>query len=349
MLHHDPETKQHMPQQVELNTISSAFLSLSTITHNLHKYLRERIGYGITQGELIKSPSLETVPELFAKAHRTFGEKGQTILFIGQANERNIADQKHLEHRLWETYGVPVTRKTLTELGAVAKSLVNEAGDLVVDGQVVSVVYYRAGYTPNDYPTDAEWQAREEIERSSAIKCPNIGHHLVGAKKIQQVMYNREVLRKFVESDQQVDDLMSIFTGLYGLEKGVNDDIIQEAIDDTRGYVLKPQREGGGNLLHSEEMKKMLSEKLDEEGNRDKYILMKRISPQPFETAILRSGEIKRGECIAELGTFGLFLGNGKEQVVNECGGYLLRTKMARDEDGGVASGIASMDSLALI
>jgi glutathione synthetase len=348
MLHHDAETKQHTPQQVELNTISSAFLSLTTLTHNLHKYLRARLGVGINPGELIKSQSIESVPELFAKAHRVFGEKGNVILFIGQPNERNIADQKHFEHRLWENHGIPVIRKTLTQLGTIADILVDSNRDLVVEGQIVSVVYYRAGYTPNDYPTDAEWKARSEIERSTAIKCPNIGYHLVGAKKIQQVMYNRQILGQFVDNDEQVDDLMSIFTGLYGLEKGVNDHIIQEAMEKHGDYVLKPQREGGGNLIHSDEMKKVLAEKLDQEGNREKYILMKRICPQPFHTAILRSGEIKRGECVSELGTFGLYLGNGQEQVVNECGGYLLRTKMAHDEDGGVASGIASMDSLAL-
>ncbi len=34
----------------------------------------------------------------------------------------------------------------------------------------VSVAYFRAGYTPVDYPTDAEWAARLLIEQSVAIK-----------------------------------------------------------------------------------------------------------------------------------------------------------------------------------
>lgn len=33
-------------------------------------------------------------------------------------------------------------------------------GRLRVDGAEVAVAYFRAGYSPNDYPTDVEWKAR---------------------------------------------------------------------------------------------------------------------------------------------------------------------------------------------
>ena len=46
---------------------------------------------------------------------------------------------------------------------------------LYLDGtDQVSVVYFRAGYGPGDYPTDKEWEARKMIELSWAIKCPNV-------------------------------------------------------------------------------------------------------------------------------------------------------------------------------
>ena len=64
----------------------------------------------------------------------------------------------------------------------------------------VVVAYFRAGYTPNDYTSDEEacWAARLKIERSTAIKCPDIGLHLAGTKKIQQVLYNKTVLARCV-------------------------------------------------------------------------------------------------------------------------------------------------------
>jgi Eukaryotic glutathione synthase len=67
------------------------------------------------------------------------------------------------------------------------------------EGEVlVSVAYYRAGYTPDDYPTDIEWSARETIENSLATKCPTIGYQLAGTKKIQQVLCEENVLEKFL-------------------------------------------------------------------------------------------------------------------------------------------------------
>jgi hypothetical protein len=39
-------------------------------------------------------------------------------------------------------------------------------------GREVSVVYFRAGYAPADYPGEAEWAARMALERSAAVKCP---------------------------------------------------------------------------------------------------------------------------------------------------------------------------------
>lgn len=55
-----------------------------------------------------------------------------------------------------------------------------------INGNTVSVFYLRAGYTPDDYPTADEWQAREMMEQCSAVSCPSVAYQLVGAKKIQQ-------------------------------------------------------------------------------------------------------------------------------------------------------------------
>ena len=55
-----------------------------------------------------------------------------------------------------------------------------------IGGRVVSVFYLRAGYSPDDYPGQAEWAGREAMESCSAISCPSVAYQLVGAKKIQQ-------------------------------------------------------------------------------------------------------------------------------------------------------------------
>ena len=78
-------------------------------------------------------------------------------------------------------------RRSLGELNRTAELQSHTASDgtaarrLVLDGAVeVSVVYYRAGYTPDDYPSEAQWDARLLVERSAAVKCPSIDYHLTG-------------------------------------------------------------------------------------------------------------------------------------------------------------------------
>ena len=80
------------------------------------------------------------------------------------------------------------------------------------------MAYFRAGYTPDDYPADAEWEGRLLIERSFAVKCPSIGQHLAGTKKVQQVLADPAMLARFV-SPEQAAGLSSCFAGLHGLDE----------------------------------------------------------------------------------------------------------------------------------
>lgn len=52
-------------------------------------------------------------------------------------------------------------RASLTDVSV--RGEVNEEGILFFDGLEVALVYFRAGYTPDDYPGEAEWRARRCI------------------------------------------------------------------------------------------------------------------------------------------------------------------------------------------
>lgn len=111
---------------------------------------------------------------------------------------------------------------------------------------------------------------------------------------------------------------------------------------------MKPQREGGGNLIANEEMVKALNTMPEEE--RANYILMRRIIPVPTSTACLRDSKITwLTEAITEFGVFTLFVGKPGSEIVNEYGGWLLRSKDQSLEDGGVAAGRAVLDSPLLV
>ena len=55
----------------------------------------------------------------------------------------------------------------------------------------ISVIYFRAGYSPSDYKCDEDWDTRLKIELSRSIKCPNIAYHLAGTKKSSKFFANQ--------------------------------------------------------------------------------------------------------------------------------------------------------------
>ena len=45
------------------------------------------------------------------------------------------------------------------------------------------------------------------------------------------------------------------------------------------------------------------------------------------------------GECVCELGVYGIFVGSGQSASLNEPAGHLLRKKLLGTDEGGVAAG----------
>lgn len=88
------------------------------------------------------------------------------------------------------------------------------------DGHEVAFVYYRCGYSPEQYSSSdgCEWDARLNIERSRAIKCPSINYHLAGTKKVQQLLSQPGVLEELFDDVDKVKQLKACFTGLYSLD-----------------------------------------------------------------------------------------------------------------------------------
>ncbi|KAG6585763.1 Glutathione synthetase, chloroplastic, partial [Cucurbita argyrosperma subsp. sororia] len=219
-------------------------------------------------------------------------------------------------------------------------------GTLLVDGQAVAVVYFRAGYTPIDYPSETEWAARLLVEQSSAVKCPSISYHLAGTKKIQQELAKPNVLERFLDNKGDIAKIRRCFAGLWSLD---DKDIVRKAIEAPDLFVMKPQREGGGNNIYGDDVRKTLV-RLQKEGNVEDaaYILMQRIFPSVYPTIFVRDGICHKDHAISELGIFGAYLRNKDKVIVNDQCGYLMRTKVSSSNEGGVAAGFAVLDSIYL-
>ncbi|CAC9469423.1 putative glutathione synthetase [Leishmania infantum JPCM5] len=249
----------------------------------------------------------------------------------------------------------------------------------VVDKKyVVAVAYFRSTYVPKDLPTETAWQTRERIEESNAVKCPSVPYHLMTFKKMQQLMSNvSEVLAPVsFDGDQQKaaalaehfvpqyslneDEYARLATNRQRIDEGkvINDPEhwIADAVLRPERYVLKPQLEGGGNLIAGEPMQRMLRDVTSDDPVykkiRREYILMRKID-YPVATGVFfqrnRIHVLERNAC-SEVGIFGVILSSDANgYIINQAAGSLVRTKPADVTDGGVVAGVAALDSVQII
>ncbi|XP_009335641.2 glutathione synthetase, chloroplastic [Pyrus x bretschneideri] len=340
----DEETKQLL--QIEMNTISASFPGLGCLVSDLHRSLLNHYGesLGLDSKRVPNNPAATRFVEALAKAWIEYNNPRAVILFVVQPEERNMYDQHWLSALLKERHNVSTLRRTLAEIDAEGE--LQPDGTLVVGGQEVAIVYFRVGYAPIHYPSESEWRARLLMEQSSAIKCPSISYHLVGTKKIQQELAKPNVLERFLDDKEDIAKLRKCFAGLWSLD---DSDIVKKAIESPGLFVMKPQREGGGNNIYGTDVREALT-RLQKEGSEADaaYILMQRIFPTASHTFLMREGVCYKDDTISELGVYGAYLRNKDKVILNDQCGYLMRTKVSSSDEGGVAAGFAVLDSLYL-
>lgn len=344
---HEPTSRM---LQVELNTIASSFGCLSTQVSKLHRFMLGRAGFQEEElaTMLPENNAMDNIVDGLAAAVFAHGHRDKVMVMVVQPGEQNSFDQQWLQLRLWERYGVRTLRRSLADIAERAV-LSSDTDNLMIDGYTVSLVYYRAGYTPDDYVSQKEWEARRTVEYSNAAKCPTVALQLAGSKKVQQDLARPGVVEKYSLSEDDAREMRLSFAGLWGFDSSNNDEetqrVIRDAIEHPEGYVLKPQREGGGNNLYGVE----LAEKLKSGDGLGALILMQRIFPPSHRVTMVRNGHAQEIESLSELGIYGTFLRKGNKILLNEEAGHLVRTKAATSSEGGVAAGYAVLDSPLLL
>jgi glutathione synthetase len=417
MLHTPNATDPPSLKQVEFNTISSSFGGLATLVTALHTHLatfptpssplaypqHPLLNTGPRNGNSSPKPTGVPPPNHavqilcagLAAAHTAYGPSKSSpalplgILFLVQDHERNIFDQLALSTHLRSAHSIPSFRLPASHiLAATATPPSNPARPLLYTPPSspstcyeVSLVYFRALYSPTEYSTPTSWPARHHLERSAAIKCPTVLTHLAGSKKVQQALTTPNTLERFLPNHppSTLTALRSTFAPQYDLAPGSDGRRLAADPTTAANHVLKPQREGGGNNIYRASIPAFL--KSIPETAHPGYILMELIATPPAaKNTVLRSdGTVVSGNVVSELGIFGACLwkrstertaaaahvrvglaGAGHtgiglmghptppEILHNEEGGYLLRTKAKDSNEGGVAAGFSALDSLIL-
>ncbi|ODN05249.1 Glutathione synthetase [Orchesella cincta] len=336
-------------KQVEINTIASSFGALSTVLVHAHRYILAELGHQDKLEHLPDNNALQGLCGGMLKAWSIYGRESAAILFIIEDVTYNICDQRFHEFEIRKMNPkVKVIRKNLTEVGM--KGSIDSERRLFIDDVEVAVIYFRSGYAPEQYHSDLEWSARLLMERSLAIKSPSIHYHLAGSKKVQQELARPGVLEKYLNNSEDIESIQGIFTGLFSLDRNeAGDQALNMALQNPNNYVLKPQREGGGNNIYGEEIKEFLM-KIKDSDERSAWILMEKISP-PLQRNYMIRPTLKEPmftDVVSELGVFGVIIGDSTNVLVNELSGHMLRTKVCSANEGGVASGLGALDSVYL-
>ena len=151
-----------------------------------------------------------------------------------------------------EKYGILCLRRTLAELHETAR--IDAETQLLVIGTdlLVSVAYFRAGYSPADFPRDAQWDALLKLESSRSVCCPTTGYQLIGLKKVQEILaLNPAIMEKYL-SQEECKQVRETFTGFYAMQGSAEEcrATLMKVLAEPERYVLKPQREGGGNNIY---------------------------------------------------------------------------------------------------
>ena len=189
-------------------------------------------------------------------------------------------------------------------------------------------------------------------------------------QKVQQELARPGVVEHFFPENDDGDSaaaarlIRTAFAGLYSLGADANDEdmkaVKEVLLQDGEGrYVLKPQREGGGYNFYGKQLADKLRSNCTITTDHDdvptiqlspalsEFILMERLFPPQQRAILLRNGRVEgSGMTISELGCFGTIVVSGEGDVVhNEYAGFLLRTKFSGVDEGGVASGFATLSS----
>ncbi|HCP34543.1 MAG TPA: hypothetical protein DIT94_09165 [Deltaproteobacteria bacterium] len=145
--------------------------------------------------------------------------------------------------------------------------------------------------------------------------------------------------------------MASTFVRMHALEDEIKDfgeckTALEQALADPESWVLKPQREGGGNNFFGREMEDLL--KKMHATQYSSYILMERIQAPAHPAWLIARGQSEHTECVSEIGRYGVLIADQGKILRNQDCGYLVRTKSADVNEGGVCAGYSCLNTLIL-
>lgn len=362
------DDREHGAKVVEFNGIAAGMGPFGQKATELHEFLQnqwlQHFSSWLEQPSAIPAENngLEQLALGIANAAKKikhhFDESGRpTFLMVVQNNEDNVYDQHLLEIEL-QKQGVRTVRRTFEQLSCQLSSGEGERL-LLKDVGGVDVVYLRAGYQYSDYwmPELNEdvccqtlSQTRLFIEQHHVAMNATISQQLATSKTMQMLltmMPASEYLRWGLTLEE-AELVQSVLADMKPISETTIAWFNEHA--DKQNWVLKNQGEGGGHCVFGDEVSKKLQQLNPNE--YDAWALMQRIYPHERDkpTLAVRDSKAKLvNDLVSEIGLFSIYFEGEPMTQMNGYAGYLVRSKPASENEGGIHSGQGILDSLMLI
>jgi glutathione synthase len=375
MLHEDKEIgisseKSLCLKQVEINTTSCAGGSHATHAAEMHEYMAQTGAFHeydptLDPSSLPSNKAIKSIVAALASAHAAYGPPKSTkatstaILMVVQPFNFNIADERPIEYALWNSTTPVPTHRCIFRPGVLTDTTLTEDRELLYHPPYreglppveISAVYYRAASQEHEYDLQGQ-AARLQLERSRAIKCPNILSQLAGSKVVQQALSEPDVLQKFLTNEDDQQALSNSFGRMYPLDTTALGLAGREiALDPWQAlnYVLKPNRDGGGNNIYRDAIPAYLQ--AQPESNWARYILMELFHPPAQAGKLMTGSGIYEGDVVSELGMMGTCLWRRDGEVLENsgAGGWTFKTKPVHVDEMSVVKGYGCFDCPRLV
>lgn len=362
------DDRQHGAKVIEFNGIAAGMAPFGQRATEFHSFMQNQ--WPNVYNDWLEDPSatpaenqgLTQLAYGIANAARQvktdFKEQDKPVfLMVVQKNEDNVYDQHLLEVEL-QKQGIRTVRRTFEQLSCQLSSGDNQRL-LLKDVGAVDVVYLRAGYQYSDYwaPELDESvcchtlsQTRLFMEQHHVAMNATISQQLATSKTMQMLltMMPASEYARWGLTLEEAELVKSVLADM----KPITSESIEwfNTQADKQEWVLKNQGEGGGHCVFGDDISEQLSQLKPEE--YDAWALMQRLYPHERDVPTIAVRDAQQTLVTDLVSEVGLFTAYFKGEPVTELdgyAGYLIRSKPASENEGGIHSGKGILDSLTLI
>ena len=338
----DKEQKFLFLQDYKTSTVG--FGSYTNILLDFHKYFDEKYPNFFAKYKSKDKENTKEIPQNKLNTIEKFSEsileaiklafpqvyKDTIIVFVVNKNAQNKPDfdLENLVKKLFDEHKIKSAKLTLSEISK--KITKDEEGNLILDGNKVSMVYFNSGDKEEDYPDEDSWNGRELVELSTAIKVPDINLFLTSFRIFQYYLSKPGVIMHYNYTELILNDILRFFGGIYyvpDLEKEKQTELFNKIQSEPNKFILKPFH-GNKNYITGDKLKSIVPAGDGEPSEELKNgVIFDVCTPPEHETLVIKDDKSNIENVISEYSIYGIILTNENNFVTNKSVSYLVVSK----------------------